>query len=206
MNKHSPSQKANILFMVFKFIEREKETQNSTHNNERKQRWKAYWSWLRVLPWTNQSTVILVNNRQKDQRYRIRSKGTDVYEQLVDLWQKDNSIRLKPKKLCLNNWISLFKKENYPGVDLSVFTKHNLKWITDLVVLNFRCQIDDTKKQILRVTDFPIMKSIESEWIKLGKSSLYVDQSDAISWEPSENKNRRLICLSSPRKQLVLIP
>lgn len=37
MNKHSPSQKANILFMVFKFIEREKETQNSTHNNERKQ-------------------------------------------------------------------------------------------------------------------------------------------------------------------------
>lgn len=201
MNKHSPSQKANILFMVFKFIYREKETQNSTHNNERKQSWKAYWSWLKVLPWNNQSTVILVNNRQIDQRYRIRSKGTDLYEQLADLWQKDNSIRLKQKKiLCLNNWISLFKKENYTGVDLSVFTKHNLKWITDLVVLNFRCQIDYTKNQILRVTDFPTMKSIESEWIKLGKSSLYVGQSNAINWESSENKKQKTNLPVFPKK------
>lgn len=114
MNKHSPSQKANILFMVFKFIEREKETQNSTHNNERKQSWKAYWSWLRVLPWTNQSTVILVNNRQKDQRYRIRNKGADVYEQLADLWQKDNSIRLKQKKIVLEQLDILIQKGKLP--------------------------------------------------------------------------------------------
>lgn len=146
--------------------------------------------------------MILVNNRQIDQRYRIRSKGTDLYEQLADLWQKDDNIRFKQKKY----WISSFKKENYPGVDLSVFTKHNSKWITDFVVLNFRCQTDDIKKQILRVTDFPTMKSIESEWIKLGKSSLFVGQSNTINWEPSENKNGRLICLSSPKRQLVLIP
>lgn len=142
--------------------------------------------------------MILVNNRQIHQCYRIRSKETDLYEQLADLWQKD-SIRLKQKFLCLNNWISLFKKKNYPGVDLSGFTKNNSKWITDLVVLILDARLMILRNKYFESQTFQQWNVFASEWIKLGKSSLYVGQSNAISWEPSENKNRSLICLSSPR-------
>lgn len=55
--------------------------------------------------------MTLVNNRQIDQRYKIGSKKTDLYEQLADLWQKDDSIRLKQKNIVLEQLDILIQKE-----------------------------------------------------------------------------------------------
>lgn len=89
-----------------------------------------------------------------------RKQKIDIYNKLAGLSPKNDSIRLEQKILCLKNCISLFKKKRNPGVHLSCFTKQYTERIRDLVMFNFRCQIDGIKKQILRVTAFPTMESI----------------------------------------------